>query len=73
MSVEGPITAIEASDVERDERPLAHRYLGLEFGDQYIEATGGAGERGDNVRIRMRPERWLTVDYAKEFSEITGT
>lgn len=73
VSVEGPITAIEASDVERDERPLAHRYLGPEFGDQYIEATGGAEERGDNVRIRMRPERWLTVDYAKEFSEITGT
>jgi nitroimidazol reductase NimA-like FMN-containing flavoprotein (pyridoxamine 5'-phosphate oxidase superfamily) len=28
VSVEGPITAIEAVDVERDLRPLAHRYLG---------------------------------------------
>lgn len=34
-----------------------------ELGDRYIEDTrGGAG----NVLVRMRPERWLTVDYAKQ-------
>jgi hypothetical protein len=60
--VEGAIVAIEAADLERDRRPLARRYLGAEMGDRYIEST-----RGDvgNVRVRMRPERWLTVDYAK--------
>jgi nitroimidazol reductase NimA-like FMN-containing flavoprotein (pyridoxamine 5'-phosphate oxidase superfamily) len=68
VSVEGPITAIEASDLERDERPLAHRYLGRELGDRYVEETGGAGARADNVRVKMRPERWLTTDYAKQFS-----
>jgi nitroimidazol reductase NimA-like FMN-containing flavoprotein (pyridoxamine 5'-phosphate oxidase superfamily) len=67
VSVEGPITGISASDLERHERPLAHRYLGREFGDQYIEATGGPEARGDDVLVRMRPERWLTVDYAKQF------
>ncbi|MDJ0850419.1 MAG: pyridoxamine 5'-phosphate oxidase family protein [Myxococcota bacterium] len=66
VSVEGPITAIEAAELERDERPLAHRYLGPELGDRYIEATGGA-ERGDNVLVKMRPERWLTTDYGKQF------
>jgi len=40
----------------------------VEFGDQYIESTGGAAQRADNVIVRMRPERWLTVDYAKELS-----
>jgi len=30
VSVEGPIVAVEAVDVERDGRPLAHRYLGTE-------------------------------------------
>jgi PPOX class probable F420-dependent enzyme len=68
VSVEGAITAIEPSDVERHTRPLAHRYLGPEFGDQYIASTGGAEERGGSVVVRMRPDRWLTVDYAKQFS-----
>ena len=68
VSVEGPITALDASDLERHERPLAHRYLGRELGDRYIEATGGAEGRGDNVIVRMRPARWLSVDYGKEFS-----
>jgi nitroimidazol reductase NimA-like FMN-containing flavoprotein (pyridoxamine 5'-phosphate oxidase superfamily) len=62
VSVEGPIVTIEAADLERDRRPLARRYLGAEMGDRYIESTrGDAG----NVLVRMRPERWLTVDYAK--------
>jgi PPOX class probable F420-dependent enzyme len=68
VSVEGPIVGIEASDVEKHERPLAHRYLGAEGGDAYIAQTGGAEARVEAIRVRMRPERWLTVDYAKEFS-----
>jgi nitroimidazol reductase NimA-like FMN-containing flavoprotein (pyridoxamine 5'-phosphate oxidase superfamily) len=62
VSVEGPIVAIEAVDLERDGRPLAHRYLGTELGDRYIEDTRDVV---GNVLFRMRPERWLTVDYAK--------
>ena len=64
VSVEGPITAIEAVDVERDLRPLAHRYLGAEEGDSFVEQMRG-GQSG-NILIRMRPERWLTADYSKE-------
>ena len=67
VSVEGPVVAIESSDVERHERPLAHRYLGPEAGDAYIAETGGSEARSDAIRVRMRPERWLTVDYTKEF------
>jgi hypothetical protein len=48
--------AIEAADLERHRRPLAHRYLGLGVGDRYIEST-----RDLVVALfRMRPERWLT-------------
>ncbi len=68
VSVEGPIVEIAPADLERDARPMAHRYLGPDFGDRYIEATSGQSDRSDSVRVRMRPERWLTVDYAKEFS-----
>jgi len=74
VSVEGPVASIRASDYELDERPLAHRYLGPEFGDRYLEATGGSAAREDGaeLRIALRPERWLTVDYAKEFSPGDG-
>ena len=64
VSVEGPIIAIEAAQLERDLRPLARRYLGRQMGDQYVERTAAA--HGDNVLVRMRPERWLTVDFAKD-------
>ena len=63
VSVEGPVVGIEPADLERDRRPLAHRYLGPQRGDRYIEET--RLEYADNVVVRMRPERWLTVDYAK--------
>jgi len=63
VSVEGPVIAIEPADVERDRRPLARRYLGAQRGDRYIEET--RGEYAGNVLVRMLPQRWLTVDYAK--------
>jgi nitroimidazol reductase NimA-like FMN-containing flavoprotein (pyridoxamine 5'-phosphate oxidase superfamily) len=65
VSVEGPVVAIEPADLERDERPLAHRYLGTQRGDRYIEKTRGEQGHAENVLARMLPERWLTVDYAK--------
>jgi nitroimidazol reductase NimA-like FMN-containing flavoprotein (pyridoxamine 5'-phosphate oxidase superfamily) len=68
VSVEGPITSIDPADLERHTRPLAHRYLGTELGDRYVERTQGGDARSDSVVVRVRVERWLTVDYAKEFS-----
>jgi uncharacterized protein len=65
VSVEGPVVAIEPADLERDRRPLAHRYFGARTGDRYIEETRGEPGHVENVLVRMRPERWLTVDYAK--------
>jgi nitroimidazol reductase NimA-like FMN-containing flavoprotein (pyridoxamine 5'-phosphate oxidase superfamily) len=65
VSVEGPIIAIEPADLERDVRPLAHRYLGVQVGDRYVETTQKEPGHLENVLVRMRPERWLTVDYAK--------
>jgi nitroimidazol reductase NimA-like FMN-containing flavoprotein (pyridoxamine 5'-phosphate oxidase superfamily) len=63
-SVEGPVVAIEPADVERDRRSLARRYFGADLGDRYIESTR---DLVGNVLVRMRPERWLTVDYAKQY------
>jgi hypothetical protein len=63
VSVEGPIVGRDASDVERDLRPIARRYLGPQGGDAYVDGT--RGEHGDDMLVRLRPERWLTVDFAK--------
>ena len=68
VSVEGPIVSMEPSDLERHTRPMAHRYLGSELGDRYIEATTAERSAGGSMVVRMRPERWLTVDYAKQFA-----
>ena len=68
VSVEGPIVSIAPADRERDTRPMAHRYLGAALGDRYVEATAGEREAGDSVVVRVRLERWLTVDYRKQYA-----
>ncbi len=61
VSVEGPIIETRDADVERDLRPMAHRYFGAETGDAY---TAGTPHEGQLVFV-MQPERWRTVDYRK--------
>jgi nitroimidazol reductase NimA-like FMN-containing flavoprotein (pyridoxamine 5'-phosphate oxidase superfamily) len=65
VSVEGPIVSTQGADHERDLRPMARRYLGAEEAARYIERTRNDPDYADNVVIKMRPERWLTVDYGK--------
>ncbi|HEU4326980.1 MAG TPA: pyridoxamine 5'-phosphate oxidase family protein [Roseiflexaceae bacterium] len=65
VSVEGPIVTVEPVDLERDARPIARRYLGVEAGDQYVVGVAEAIASGQDVVFRMRPERWLTADYSK--------
>jgi nitroimidazol reductase NimA-like FMN-containing flavoprotein (pyridoxamine 5'-phosphate oxidase superfamily) len=67
VSIEGSIVAIEDYDVEKHLRPMARRYLGERLGDSYVEQTASDPESGGGVLVRMRPERWLTVDYSKQF------
>lgn len=64
-SIEGPVVHVGPADRARDVAPLARRYLGPELGAQYLEAT--ASEAGEEILVRIRPERWLTVDYRKQF------
>ncbi len=61
VTVEGPVTAEEASHDER--LALARRYLGSEGGDAYVAANPTGGQ----IVFRMTPERWLTVDYGKVY------
>jgi hypothetical protein len=66
VSVEGRVESIGPADLERDTRPLAHRYLGRKAGDQYIAATYGEGSAEGTVVVRVGLRRWLSLDYAKE-------
>ena len=66
VTVEGTVSAVKPSEVERDVRPLAHRYLGRERGDRFIATTGGAEAREENILVCVRPQQWLAADYAKE-------
>ncbi len=61
VSVEGPVVTREAANLDRDIRPMAIRYLGEKVGNQYADGTGDAGQ----LVIKMKPEKWLTVDYKK--------
>jgi len=63
VSVEGPVTTVEPVRDPGSVRALAHRYLGVKGGDAYVAATWAGYEKDPNVIVRIRPERWLTVDY----------
>jgi hypothetical protein len=53
---------MEKADVEQDLRPIARRYLGEVEGDAYVDETSGE----QSILVRMKPERWSSVDYGKE-------
>lgn len=64
VSVEGPVS-IEPVDFERDVRALALRYFGAERVEGYLADIGGKEGVANDILVRLKPERWLTVDYAK--------
>ncbi len=62
VTVEGPIEIEVLGAGSHDAiLPMAIRYLGEEMGTGY--AAGSVGD--DDIRIRLRPERWYSVDYGK--------
>jgi hypothetical protein len=64
VTAEGPFS-LEPVQFERDVRPMALRYFGEQQGEAYLASIGGsAGVEGD-LLVRMRPERWWSVDYGK--------
>jgi PPOX class probable F420-dependent enzyme len=60
VSVEGPASVEDGADPEL-RHALAHKYLGPELGDAYLESTGDE----EAATITIRPQRWRTSDYGK--------
>jgi hypothetical protein len=71
VSVEGPVASVAPVRDPEVVRVLARRYLGVKGGDAYVAATWQGYERDPNVLVRIRPERWLTVDYTSLASVLT--
>lgn len=63
VSVTGPVVKLADADLDRDLRPIVHRYLGAEIGDGYLRSTRGDKATGEIV-VHIRPERWHTRDFA---------
>lgn len=59
VMVEGPVTVAAE---QRDDLSMATRYLGPELGAWYAQ-NNPSTER--SVVARLRPEQWLTADFAK--------
>ena len=62
VSAEGPVSSVETADVEKDIRPMARRYMEAKLADGYLEQLVPPGS-DPGIVVRMRPERWSTVDY----------
>ena len=60
VSIEGPVVSIDEA-TNNDLLAMAIRYLGKDGGEQYAKNS----ESGGGVIVRVKPERWLSVDYAK--------
>ena len=67
VTVEGVVERLGDADVERDVRPLARRYLGQEGGDGYVAWVESSHPDQDDVLVSVRIERWMTMDFSKEF------
>lgn len=64
VSVEGPFR-IEPVQFERDVRPMALRYFGVEMGEKYLASIGGAAGVSADILVCLKTDRWLTVDFSK--------
>ena len=66
VTVDGPAAAGDVDDAV--ERSLAHRYLGAEAGDLYLNAIAGSASRV----VRLTPTTWRTVDYTAFVDGLLG-
>ena len=60
VSIEGPVVSIERASKDHL-LSMAIRYLGDEGGKKYTQNS----QTNIGVIVRVKPERWLSVDYGK--------
>lgn len=60
-TAEGPVVALDGPPTREQALAIAGRYLPAEDAAGYVADNLGAG----SLLVRMRPEKWLSSDYAK--------
>lgn len=65
VTAEGSLTSIDTAD-DATMHAIAVRYLGEEGGKAFTESFARDHPDTESLLFRMRPERWLSVDYSKE-------
>ncbi|MFE3454586.1 pyridoxamine 5'-phosphate oxidase family protein [Nonomuraea sp. NPDC059194] len=65
VSIEGPVVGYEPTDAD-EYRKWSIRYLGPEAGERFFDGIKDFVQT--MVTVRVRPERWRTYDFSKEFS-----
>jgi nitroimidazol reductase NimA-like FMN-containing flavoprotein (pyridoxamine 5'-phosphate oxidase superfamily) len=61
VMAEGDVTGIGPA-LDAEVRQLAVRYLGEEAGNQFTDQNLSP----TSIVIRMRPQRWISLDYSKD-------
>jgi PPOX class probable F420-dependent enzyme len=61
VTAEGDVTSVGPAD-DAEARKIAIRYLGEQAGNEFADQNHSAS----SIVIRMRPTRWLSVDYSAE-------
>ena len=64
VSIEGPVT-FEMVNFAEHVVGIAERYLGAAGAKQYLAPMTPERSAASEVLVRLRPERWRTVDYRK--------
>jgi len=62
VGVEGP-AVVGTPDFERDIRAIAHRYLGEQMGEAYLQMT--AADHENAILVTLTPQHWVSADYRK--------
>lgn len=60
-TAEGPVIALDEAPTEYQALRITRRYLPAEDAAKWVEDNLGA----NSLLVRMRPEKWLSSDYAK--------
>jgi nitroimidazol reductase NimA-like FMN-containing flavoprotein (pyridoxamine 5'-phosphate oxidase superfamily) len=67
VTIEGPVTLTREIDQRRDVEEIAYRYLGREFGAQYLKTAGAQHQALELFSIV--PQRWASADFTRAFAE----
>lgn len=65
VAIEGAVVDYEPTDLD-EHRRWSIRYLGPEAGKRYFD--GAEDYVRTMITVRVRPERWRTYDFGREFS-----